>query len=85
MGIRGSPTVALNFDDCRVPVANRLGEEGEGFKIAMKVLDKSRPGIAAQALGSRKARSITRPSTRKARGVRQAISQQQACSSCWPT
>ena len=35
----------------RVPAANRLGEEGEGFKIAMRVLDKSRPGIAAQALG----------------------------------
>jgi alkylation response protein AidB-like acyl-CoA dehydrogenase len=51
MGIRGSPTVSLTFDNCRVPVANRLGEEGEGFKIAMKVLDKSRPGIAAQALG----------------------------------
>ncbi|MGA8535201.1 MAG: acyl-CoA dehydrogenase family protein [Candidatus Tumulicola sp.] len=51
MGIRGSPTVELTFDDCLVPVANRLGEEGEGFKIAMKVLDKSRPGIAAQALG----------------------------------
>jgi alkylation response protein AidB-like acyl-CoA dehydrogenase len=51
MGIRGSPTVELVFDDCRVPVANRLGEEGEGFKIAMRVLDKSRPGIAAQALG----------------------------------
>ena len=51
MGIRGSPTVELIFDDCEVPAANRLGEEGEGFKIAMKVLDKSRPGIAAQALG----------------------------------
>ena len=51
MGIRGSPTVELNFVDCRVPAANRLSEEGEGFKIAMKVLDKSRPGIAAQALG----------------------------------
>ena len=51
MGIRGSPTVELVFDDCEVPAANRLGEEGEGFKIAMKVLDKSRPGIAAQALG----------------------------------
>jgi len=51
MGIRGSPTVELVFDNCEVPVANRLGEEGEGFKIAMKVLDKSRPGIAAQALG----------------------------------
>jgi alkylation response protein AidB-like acyl-CoA dehydrogenase len=51
MGIRGSPTVELIFDGCRVPAANRLGAEGEGFKIAMKVLDKSRPGIAAQALG----------------------------------
>ena len=51
MGIRGSPTVELSFENCRVPAANRLGEEGEGFKIAMKVLDKSRPGIAAQALG----------------------------------
>jgi alkylation response protein AidB-like acyl-CoA dehydrogenase len=51
MGIRGSPTVSLSFENCRVPVANRLGDEGEGFKIAMKVLDKSRPGIAAQALG----------------------------------
>jgi alkylation response protein AidB-like acyl-CoA dehydrogenase len=51
MGIRGSPTVELSFDNCRVPAANLLGEEGVGFKIAMKVLDKSRPGIAAQALG----------------------------------
>ncbi len=51
MGIRGSPTVELSFENCRVRAANRLGEEGEGFKIAMKVLDKSRPGIAAQALG----------------------------------
>jgi alkylation response protein AidB-like acyl-CoA dehydrogenase len=51
MGIRGSPTVELHFENCRVPAANRLGGDGEGFKIAMKVLDKSRPGIAAQALG----------------------------------
>ncbi len=51
MGIRGSPTVELSFESCRIPVANMLGEEGQGFKIAMKVLDKSRPGIAAQALG----------------------------------
>ena len=51
MGIRGSPTVELSFENCRVPAANMLGEEGVGFKIAMKVLDKSRPGIAAQALG----------------------------------
>jgi alkylation response protein AidB-like acyl-CoA dehydrogenase len=51
MGIRGSPTVELVFDNCQVPAANRLGNDGEGFTIAMKVLDKSRPGIAAQALG----------------------------------
>jgi alkylation response protein AidB-like acyl-CoA dehydrogenase len=51
MGIRGSPTVELAFENCRVPAANMLGDEGVGFKIAMKVLDKSRPGIAAQALG----------------------------------
>jgi alkylation response protein AidB-like acyl-CoA dehydrogenase len=51
MGIRGSPTVELIFEQCRVPAANLIGPEGDGFKIAMKVLDKSRPGIAAQALG----------------------------------
>ena len=51
MGIRGSPTAELNFDDVRVPVENRLGEEGDGFKIAMATLDRSRLGIAAQAVG----------------------------------
>jgi alkylation response protein AidB-like acyl-CoA dehydrogenase len=51
MGIRGSPTAELTFDDVRVPAANRLGEEGEGFKIAMETLDRSRLGIAAQAVG----------------------------------
>ena len=51
MGIRGSPTAELQFDDVRVPVENRLGEEGEGFKIAMETLDRSRLGIAAQAVG----------------------------------
>ncbi len=51
MGIRGSPTAELTFDDVRVPSANRLGAEGEGFKIAMETLDRSRLGIAAQAVG----------------------------------
>ena len=51
MGIRGSPTVELHFENCRIPAANLIGAEGEGFKTAMRVLDKSRPGIAAQALG----------------------------------
>jgi alkylation response protein AidB-like acyl-CoA dehydrogenase len=51
MGIRGSPTAQLFFEDLALPAANRLGDEGEGFKLAMRVLDHSRPGIAAQALG----------------------------------
>jgi alkylation response protein AidB-like acyl-CoA dehydrogenase len=51
MGIRGSPTAELNFDDVRVPIENRLGEEGDGFKIAMATLDRSRLGIASQAVG----------------------------------
>jgi alkylation response protein AidB-like acyl-CoA dehydrogenase len=51
MGIKGSTTGEIFFNDCRVPADNLLGEEGEGFKIAMRVLDRSRPGIGAQALG----------------------------------
>jgi alkylation response protein AidB-like acyl-CoA dehydrogenase len=51
LGIKGSTTGEVFFDGCRVPAANLVGEEGEGFAIAMRVLDRSRPGIAAQALG----------------------------------
>jgi alkylation response protein AidB-like acyl-CoA dehydrogenase len=51
MGISGSTTGELVFDGCRVPEGNRLGAEGEGFKIAMRILDRSRPGVAAQGLG----------------------------------
>ena len=51
LGIRASDTAEFVFEDCRVPVANRLGEEGQGFKIAMSSLDGGRIGIAAQALG----------------------------------
>jgi alkylation response protein AidB-like acyl-CoA dehydrogenase len=51
MGIKGSTTGELFFNDCRVPAANLVGEEGDGFRIAMRILDRSRPGIAAQALG----------------------------------
>jgi len=51
MGIRGSPTAELTFDRVEVPLDNRLGEEGEGFRIAMATLDRSRLGIAAQAVG----------------------------------
>jgi alkylation response protein AidB-like acyl-CoA dehydrogenase len=51
MGIRSSPTMELVFENCRIPRENLLGEEGKGFKIAMKTLDGGRIGIAAQALG----------------------------------
>ena len=51
MGIRSSKTMELIFQDVKVPVANRLGKEGEGFKIAMATLDGGRIGVAAQALG----------------------------------
>jgi butyryl-CoA dehydrogenase len=51
MGIRASVTRELIFQDCRVPKANLLSKEGMGFIVAMKTLDMSRPGVAAQALG----------------------------------
>ena len=51
MGIKGSTTGELFFNDLRIPAGNLLGEEGEGFKIAMRILDRSRPGIGAQGLG----------------------------------
>ncbi|MEZ4813545.1 MAG: acyl-CoA dehydrogenase family protein [Caldisericia bacterium] len=51
MGIRSSVTTELVFQDCKVPVENRLGKEGQGIHAALRTLDKSRPGIAAQGLG----------------------------------
>lgn len=51
MGIRASATYELVFDDCEVPAENLLGKEGEGFKIAMMLLDGGRIGVGAQALG----------------------------------
>ena len=51
LGIRSSPTVELVFENCRIPGTNILGDEGSGFKVAMKTLDGGRIGIASQALG----------------------------------
>ena len=51
LGIRASNTTELVFENCRIPKANLLGKEGEGFKIAMVVLDNARIGIGAQAVG----------------------------------
>jgi alkylation response protein AidB-like acyl-CoA dehydrogenase len=51
MGIRASATCELVFEDCRVPRENLIGKEGAGFSVALRTLDRSRPGVAAQALG----------------------------------
>ncbi|MBM4142203.1 MAG: acyl-CoA dehydrogenase [Lentisphaerae bacterium] len=51
LGIRASATRELVFQDCRVPAGNLIAKEGMGFMVAMRTLDKSRPGVAAQALG----------------------------------
>jgi alkylation response protein AidB-like acyl-CoA dehydrogenase len=51
LGLRASNTAAVYFDGCRIPAANLLGEEGQGFKIALATLDHSRLGIAAQSVG----------------------------------
>jgi alkylation response protein AidB-like acyl-CoA dehydrogenase len=51
MGLNGSATCQLSFEDCKIPVTNRLGEEGNGFGVAMRLLDGGRIGIAAQAQG----------------------------------
>jgi acyl-CoA dehydrogenase len=51
MGLNGSATCQLSFEDCKIPVSNRLGEEGNGFGVAMRLLDGGRIGIAAQAQG----------------------------------
>ena len=51
MGLRGSPTAGVTFDEVRVPASHLIGEEGQGFTIAMHTLDRSRPTIGAQAVG----------------------------------
>ena len=51
LGINGTACVELSFSDCEVPVENRIGQEGEGYKIALSTLDGGRVGIAAQAVG----------------------------------
>ncbi|MEK6751532.1 MAG: acyl-CoA dehydrogenase [Chloroflexota bacterium] len=72
LGIRASATSELIFENCRIPIENRLGQEGEGFKIAMTVLDAGRIGIATQALGIAEA---AYEATRQYAGQREAFGQ----------
>lgn len=51
LGIRAARTYELFFEDCRIPAKNRVGDEGEGFKLAMEVIDRGRLGVAAMAVG----------------------------------
>ena len=79
VGIRASGSCSIFFEDCAIPAANRLGQEGEGFKIAMATLDGGRIGIASQALGIARAaheEAIAYAKERKAFG--QPIAQFQA-------
>ncbi len=79
LGIRASSTVELVFENCVIPEANRLGEEGNGFRIALETIDASRMGIAAQAVGIAQAafeRSLTYAKERQQFG--QPIAQFQA-------
>ncbi|MDP6685217.1 MAG: acyl-CoA dehydrogenase [Candidatus Marinimicrobia bacterium] len=71
LGIRGSDTCELYFENCKIPVENRIHEEGEGFHIAMKTLNGGRIGIATQALGIARAsleKSISYAKERKQSG-----------------
>jgi butyryl-CoA dehydrogenase len=72
LGLRASDTAEFVFEECRVPAANRLGAEGEGFRIALKALDGGRIGIAAQAVGIARAAveaSVAYARERRAFGV----------------
>ena len=72
LGIRASETAELVFEECRAPVANRIGDEGQGFRIALATLDGGRVGIAAQAVGiaaGALAKSLAYARERRAFGV----------------
>lgn len=73
MGQRASGTYELVFEDVKVPVENRLGEEGEGFKIAMQTLNKTRIPVAAGSVGvARRALDEARKYAKGAAGLRPA-------------
>ncbi|KRE83070.1 acyl-CoA dehydrogenase [Paenibacillus sp. Soil766] len=79
LGLRGSPSMSIELVDCRIPLANRLGEEGDGYRIALRTLESARSGIAALAVGIAQAAmdvSIAYAKTRKQFG--KPIAHQQA-------
>ena len=86
MGIKGSTTGEIFFNDCRIPADNLLGEEGDGFKLAMRILDRSRPGVAAQGLGIAQGATdyaLEYAKTRETMG--KPIAQHQLSQGCSPT
>ena len=88
MGIRACPAAELLFDGCEVPVANRLGGEGEGYKIALSALGEGRISIAAACVGIARAGWRRRPaiSSSAARSGRRSPSSRGSgsCSPRWP-
>ena len=85
MGIRACPAAELIFDGCFVPVANRLGAEGEGYRIALSALGEGRISIAAACVGL--ARAASRPrrvSSANDRPSGRRWPTSRACASCWP-
>ena len=70
LGIRSSPTTEIIFEDCKVPIENMLGEEGEGFKIAMMTLDGGEMGLPHRLSGLLKVRSMRLLPMRKEEAIR---------------
>ena len=86
MGWNSQPTATVIFDNCRVPVANRIGPEGEGFSIAMRGLDGGRMNIGACSLGGARACLETARATSSSASSSAGRSpSSRRCSSSWPT
>ena len=86
LGIRGSDTHTLMFQGVKVPKENRIGEDGFGFKFAMKTLSGGRIGIAAQALGiASGAMELASPTPKSARPLERKSTSTRPLPSNWPT
>jgi alkylation response protein AidB-like acyl-CoA dehydrogenase len=85
LGQHSSDTAQINFDHCRIPAANLIGAEGEGYKIALS-LEGGRIGIAAQSVGMARAAFEARwPTARSARALASPSSTTRPWVSAWPT